>query len=857
MVRFIALVRLNLFGGKANKRTSIILSATIALSIIAAYVLLSIVNGRIHADSRKATQGNGTTASAVLENADETQYLNIKELDYISETALIRKFGYCYMQQKKIANCGVISPEEFQIAYAPAYDDICGSYPVKEDEVMLSMRLLSLMGIKNPEIGMRIPIHIIRYDWLQSGAEDIEKFFILSGYYTDYTNDLSKLPVAFFTEKVLNEQNISFFPADVLIKSDSLWLNKKQFKNRFYKDIKIGAKQQFEVISEGSSQTIRNMAGGYAAAAGGTFLILLSMYLFLHNILFISMERGRKQFGLLKALGMTRRQMIHIFLLHGIKIIFTGIILGTVFGSLVVLFVLPSVMKKMFLSVSETIRPSDLYSWKLLLITIVIIGLGAVGTFFQGISMTAALPCIDCLKGRCAEPKGFQFPKTIGGKSLEGMAWRNFTRNRKKMLLTVGSLFLGFEITLLSVVINNGMDQTHKIEQTPDFEIGITKDAVGELLYQNNGKSISELQGHELLPDWLLEEICKTADIGKSELLLCEGSYGIFDYNSKAIQPRTYSYHNDSDIVTELTLQVVPNEWSETLKQYVINEKQNIDIESFLNSNGFILLHSHELTEQQAKRADGAIGQKLSGILMGNEAVSFELTCCGYLDITDPHFPRLNMPWNGKDLNYIIVSEKTMEFLRTDSVIYNIAFKVDREKEPKIKNSLKGILAVANKNSDKENTYYMTAKSDILAQEQGYILGLRMLMRFFSGILMIFAFVSYCYTFASEMLARRLEFVVLRSIGMTERQLKKMILWEGLFYCLCTLALTLSIGNILLMITGQMMKSQASYFVFRYPVSTLLFLSGILVFTGIVIPLFLYHNGNRQSIVEELRSAEA
>ena len=218
MVRFIALVRLNLFGGKANKRTSIILSATIALSIIAAYVLLSIVNGRIHADSRKATQGNGTTASAVLENADETQYLNIKELDYISETALIRKFGYCYMQQKKIANCGVISPEEFQIAYAPAYDDICGSYPVKEDEVMLSMRLLSLMGIKNPEIGMRIPIHIIRYDWLQSGAEDIEKFFILSGYYTDYTNDLSKLPVAFFTEKISVREFLYLFTTRFMIK---------------------------------------------------------------------------------------------------------------------------------------------------------------------------------------------------------------------------------------------------------------------------------------------------------------------------------------------------------------------------------------------------------------------------------------------------------------------------------------------------------------------------------------------------------------------------------------------------------------------------------------------------------------
>lgn len=848
--------RINLFGGRTNRKINIILSGTIALSVIASFVLLSIVNGRIHADNRKTIKENGTAASAVLEKADESQYHKITDLDYISETALLRKFGYWYLQQKKIADCGVISPEEFQTIYCPAYSDIYGSYPAKKDEIMLSMRLLALIGIENPEIGMKIPIHIIRYDWMQSGAPDIEKNFILSGYFTDYAEDLNQLPVVFFAEEMLNEQNISFFPADVLLKSDSLWLSKKQFENRFYKDMQTGERQQFEVISEGSSQTFRNMTGGYAAAAAGTFLILLSMYLFLHNILSISMERERKQFGLLKAIGITRRQLIIIFLLHGIKITFAGAVFGAILGSLAVLLVLPAVMEKMYLSLSDIVRPTDLYSWKLLLITVIMIGSGAVVTFLQGICATAALPCIDCLKGRGTEQTSFRIFGT-GGKPLAGMAWRNFTRNRRKMLLTVGSLFLGFELTLLSAVINNGMDQTHKIEQNPDFEIGITKDAVGKLLYQNNGKSISELQGYELLPDGLIEDICRAADIGKSELLLCKGSYGIFDYNSKAIQPRIYSYHNDSDIVTELTLQVVPEEWNKALEQYVIKEKKKIDMESFFNGSGFILLHSHELTKQQRERTDEAIGRKLSGILMGNEAVSFELICSGYLDVTDKHFPGLNMPWNGKDLNYIIVSEKTMELLGTEPVIYNIAFHVDRKREPEIKNRLKGILSIANRNSDMENTYYMTAKSDILAREQGYISGLRMLTRFFSGILNFFAFVSYCYTFASEMLARRLEFAVLRSIGMTERQLKQMIFREGLFYCLCTLALVLSIGNVILMITGQVMKSRVPYFVFRYPVASLLLLTGFLVFTGVMLPLFLYQNGRSRSIIEELRNAEA
>ena len=71
-----------------------------------------------------------------------------------------------------------------------------GSYPKKEEELVLSTAALEDMGIKEPEIGMELPLtyYSLAEDTERQELEDpvsaqqnISKTFILSGYYRDYS----------------------------------------------------------------------------------------------------------------------------------------------------------------------------------------------------------------------------------------------------------------------------------------------------------------------------------------------------------------------------------------------------------------------------------------------------------------------------------------------------------------------------------------------------------------------------------------------------------------------------------------------------------------------------------------------
>lgn len=841
---------------KANQKRIFILIITVALSIMALFLLLSIVNGRVQADEIKSIRENGTAATIILQNSSEAQYLDLSQLSYTDEIGMVKEFGSWYQNDNKISTCSMVSKKDFDKMFLPAYENFYGTYPEYSDEVMLSVRILNRLGIKNPEIGMEIPIHIVRYNWIKSGEEDIEMDFRLSGYYTDYVSDLEKLPTAYFSDKMINDQKISFYLENTLIISDKIWLNKSMLEKQFDRAIVLEADQQFRVINEGASQTIQNIAGGFIIALVGILIILLSMNLFIYNIFSISINRDKKQYGLLKVIGTTPKQIQTIILLQSVKIIVIGVMVGTLFGSLIVTFLLPKLIEKMVLAGIGTAKQIDLYSWKLLVLSILLTGFGVIMAFRRSIRVIRQSSPIECL----TETEVITIPKKLHkskkGTSIQGIAWRNFTRSRKKMIVTISSLFLGIEVALLSIMICSGLDQTHRIERNPDFEIGVTKETVENYLYQNDGRSLEELQGHTLLSEELIQTISESIGINKEEIITCIGSYGTFSHKSPSMMPRMNSYQKDADIITDLTVQVVSDEWIDSLKQYVKKEGLSTDLDTFQNGNGFILLHSHELSKQQLMEADKAIGKPLSVTLFEEGGTNFELTCSGYLDTTEKGFPKLNMPWGGNNLNYIVISKHTMETIKVTPVIYNITFDVKKENEPELKNTILSILAEANQNSDNINAYYMTANSDLLAKEQSYILATKIVMGTFSGILLVFALLGYCNTMITEIIARRKEFVMMRSIGMTKRELKNMMTWEGFFYWCTTFGLLLSAGSIILIIIGAIMKQQVSYFIFDYPFLSICIMGVMLLFISIILPVIIYQSQSKDSLMEQLRNVE-
>lgn len=121
------------------------------------------------------------------------------------------------------------------------------------------------------------------------------------------------------------------------------------------------------------------------------------------------------------------------------------------------------------------------------------------------------------------------------------------------------------------------------------------------------------------------------------------------------------------------------------------------------------------------------------------------------------------------------------------------------------------------------------------------------------GIVGVLNFLNAVLT---SLMARRREFAVLQSIGMTGRQLKTMLVCEGILYALLAAAVSLVFS----LLTGWLMDRALGgilwFFTYRFTLLPLLLITPVFVLLGVALPLVTYRFTARQSIVERLRQSE-
>ncbi|NLJ91338.1 MAG: ABC transporter permease [Clostridiales bacterium] len=125
-----------------------------------------------------------------------------------------------------------------------------------------------------------------------------------------------------------------------------------------------------------------------------------------------------------------------------------------------------------------------------------------------------------------------------------------------------------------------------------------------------------------------------------------------------------------------------------------------------------------------------------------------------------------------------------------------------------------------------------------------------------SIILGLIGIMNYTNTILTSIIVRKKELTLLQSIGMTSKQLKLMLILEGVIYIISTLALVLSIGVIL----GKFIISMASRVIWfmddNFIVHPSLICLLILTFIAGLIPYICYNFISRDSIVQRLGSNE-
>lgn len=91
---------------------------------------------------------------------------------------------------------------------------------------------------------------------------------------------------------------------------------------------------------------------------------------------------------------------------------------------------------------------------------------------------------------------------------------------------------------------------------------------------------------------------------------------------------------------------------------------------------------------------------------------------------------------------------------------------------------------------------------------------------------------------------------------MTGRQLRHMLMLEGVLYTLGSLFITLLLSIASAPLVGKMLGSMFWFFTYRFTIAPILMIFPIFLLLGIVLPLISYHLMEKQSIVDRIREAD-
>ena len=123
-------------------------------------------------------------------------------------------------------------------------------------------------------------------------------------------------------------------------------------------------------------------------------------------------------------------------------------------------------------------------------------------------------------------------------------------------------------------------------------------------------------------------------------------------------------------------------------------------------------------------------------------------------------------------------------------------------------------------------------------------------------IVAVIGILNFLNAILTGIITRRRDFAMLQSIGMTGRQLKTMLVWEGLLYALFSLISSLIFCLLIEPLAGNMFENMFWFFTARFTMLPVFCVIPVFLLLGIVLPLLAYRAFSGKSIVERLRESD-
>ncbi len=607
------------------------------------------------------------------------------------------------------------------------------------------------------------------------------------------------------------------------------------------------------------------------AIVGLLLIITFTGYLIIYNVFQISVSNDIRFYGLLKTIGTTGRQIRRIIRHQALLLSLFGIPFGLLIGYGVGVRLTPVILSQLNGVVQDAVSASPLIfigSALFALVTVMI-------SCRRPGRMAAKVSPIEAVRYTEGTASKKAIRESQSGASLLKMAWANLGRSRGKTTVTVVSLSLAALLLNMTVTFTNGFDMDKYLsDMVSDFivadagyfqtgalwsadralpEVAIssleTRPGVesGGRVYGMTGPAeefVTEDYYRAMYGAWndqeTLDYLVAAADKNDAGLLADRVQlYGMEQYTldkltvlegdlSRLYEPGgryVAAVYSEDDYGNPL----MDSHWAKLGDNITLRYVEEYE---YYDPDTGEILDFENITDDQNYYYRAKVYQD----------VEYEVAAL----VIVPN--SLSYRYYGAD--EFVMNERT--FIQ-DSDTSNVMYYACDVKDESI-DGMEAFLSDLTNNRMPQFDY--ESKATYAAEFDSFRNMFLMLGGILSFIVGLVGVLNFLNAILTGILTRRRELAMLQSIGMTGRQLKAMLIWEGLYYALGAVAVSLVLSLAAGPLLSRVLENTFWFFTYRFTVLPILALAPIFTALGIAAPLVVYCTVARRSVVERLREAE-
>lgn len=786
---------------KSNLKRNKSKSTLIIITIILATTLLTAV-GLTCADwdflNKENVRKYSGTQHGVYAKIDEQKLKQIKAHSQIEKVGIINGIGSKDYEDETKIGIGYIDNNASEFSSKNFID---GKLPTKKNEIALDDLALEKMGYEK-KIGQKINLEY--NDFTKKGITKSE--FILTG--ITKVNEISKLKKAYsgivsknYMEST-RDMNKELSSVLVTIKGE----NKLSGEELISKVEKIGKDLDIPKgsinVNEDYINTLKPDTQVIMWGATISIIVILSSILVIYNIFYLSITSKVQEFGKLRAIGATKKQIKAIVLKEGILLSTIAIPLGIVLGYVINKFVL----------VNLFFHGADVQKLPIIIGVMAVSFLTVFISLLKPMKVASKVSIIDAvrysgdIKTKSKTRKGYKYI------NIKRLSNANLKRNKKRTYVTIISLSLSGIIFVVMASILNCIDAE--------------KMAKRHFLYDISINFSGYTFGEEDSPNTEFNILQTKNPLGKDfrgELLNLDGVVSLESSNSAKAEVKNFGNEYKYE-----QLSGIDENDLEDLEFYL--EDGKIDIEK-LKSGDDILFTYPELAKEFGIKA----GDKIT------------LTLYDGKDKFDKTF-KIQAITSGPGV-FTIHDDAFKKLFKTDTTD-NLGIHVAEGSYDDVKEFIK--------NLDKSNEYIEARYIDDEIESNNMIIGMTKSIGYSLVIIIgVIGFMNLINSMITSIITRKKELGMLQAIGLTDKQLIKMLNIEAMFYTGTMLLSSLTLGSGLGYIAVYVFrKTGASYASYTFPLIPILIMVLCIVIAQLTLTYIISKNFNKESLIDRVRYNE-